>query len=199
MTSAPPARLAHLDALAIIAEAFAGDPLVSSCGVASRELASLGTRDNHLYLLNSMGAVGSTALGLALGLGGRIVAAVDGDGGFLMGLSALATVAMVRPPGLIWIVVDNGVHCSTGGQATAASVVDLGALAEGAGLPVLRADDPAGLRDVLAEARRRATSGPMLLHVRTTPEAAPTPYFQPDAAVLTDRFQRALGIVVGIA
>lgn len=186
--------LAHLEALALIAEAFADDPLVSSCGVSSRELASLGPRDNHLYLLNSMGAVGPTALGLALGLEGRPVAAVEGDGGFLMGLGALATVALVRPRGLVWIVVDNGVHCSTGGQPTAATVVDLGALAQAAGLPTLRADDRDGLRTALAEARRLATDGPVFLHVRTAAEAASTPYFQPDAAVLTARFQEALGI-----
>jgi len=186
------AGLAHLEALAIIAEAFADDPLVSSCGVASRELASLGVRDNHLYLLNSMGAVGPTALGLALGLEGRVVAAVEGDGGFLMGLGALATVGMVRPRGLVWLVVDNGAHCSTGGQPTAAAVVDLGALAEAAGLLVLRASDAAGLRAALVEARGLAATGPVFVHVRTTPEVVPTPYFQPDAAVLSDRFQRAI-------
>lgn len=187
----PPA-LGHLDALAAIAAAFSDDPLVSSCGVASRELASLGLRDTHLYLLNSMGAVGPTGLGLALGLSGRLVAAVEGDGGFLMGLGALATVAAVRPPGLVWIVVDNGVHCSTGGQPTAAQVVDLGALAAAAGLPVLRAAALAELRTALDEARRLAADGPVFLHVRTTPEAVPTPYFQPDAAVLADRFRRAI-------
>ena len=186
--------LAHIDALARIAEAFADDALVSACGVSSRELASLGARDNHLYLLNSMGAVGPTALGLALGLEDRLVAGVEGDGGFLMGLGALATVAVVRPPGLVWIVVDNGVHCSTGGQPTAASVLDLGGLASAAGLPTLRAADEDGLRAALAEARRLAVAGPVFLHVRTAAEAAPTPYFQPDAAVLTARFQAALGV-----
>lgn len=186
------APLAHLEALGIIAEAFAADPLVSSCGVSSRELASLGMRDNHLYLLNSMGAVGPTALGLALGLEGRIVAAVEGDGGFIMGLGALATIGMLKPHGLVWIVVDNGVHCSTGGQPTAAASVDLGALAEGAGLPVLRAADAESLHAALSAARSLAANGPVFLHVRTTAEAVPTPYFQPDAAVLADRFQRAI-------
>ena len=184
--------LVHLDALRAIADEFADDPLVSSCGVSSRELASLGERDNHLYLLNSMGAVGPTALGLALGLDGRPVVAVEGDGGFIMGLGALATIAAARPRGLVWIVVDNGVHCSTGGQPTASSVLDLGRLAEAAGLPTLRAEMTAQLGVALAGARRLAATGPVFLHVRTTAEAAPTPYFQPDAAVLTDRFRRAL-------
>ena len=187
------APLAHLDALRAIAEAFADDPLVSSCGVSSRELASLGERDNHLYLLNSMGAVGPTALGLALGLDGRPVVGVEGDGGFIMGLGALATIASVRPRGLVWIVVDNGVHCSTGGQPTAASVLDLGRLAEGAGLPTVRARTAPDLDAALCAARRLAADGPVFVHVRTTPEAVPTPYFQPDAVVLADRFRRALG------
>ena len=111
-----------------------------------------------------------------------------------MGLGALATIAAVRPPGRVWIVVDNGVHCSTGGQPTAASVLDLGALAAGAGQPMPRAGDPDGLDRGLAEARRRAADGSVFLHVRTTAGAAPTPYFQPDAAGLTARFQAALGI-----
>lgn len=184
--------LAHFDALRIIAETFADAPLVSSCGVSSRELASLGERDNHLYLLNSMGAVGATALGLALGLDGRVVVGVEGDGGFIMGLGTLATVAAVRPRGLVWIVVDNGVHCSTGGQPTAASVVDLGRLAAGAGLPTLGAGTPNELDAALADARTLASIGPVLVHVRTSAEVAPTPYFQPDAPVIGDRFRRAL-------
>ena len=51
----------------------------------------------------------------------------------------------------------------------------------------------AELDAALLAARCLISDGPVFLHVRTTPEAVPTPYFQPDAAVLSDRFQRSLG------
>ncbi len=68
----------RLDALRVIDEVYAECPLVMTCGAASRELASLGRRDSHLYLLDSMGLAGAVGLGLALAGVGPL-AAVEGE------------------------------------------------------------------------------------------------------------------------
>ncbi len=44
--------------------------------------------------------------------------ALDGDGAALMRLGAFATVGAYGPPNLWHLLLDNGVHDSTGGQAT---------------------------------------------------------------------------------
>ena len=55
-------------ALQIIAAEFADAPVVFTCGATSREMAALGRRPNHLYVVDSMGLVSSILLGLSLGL-----------------------------------------------------------------------------------------------------------------------------------
>jgi sulfopyruvate decarboxylase subunit beta len=180
----------RLDALRIVAEVAADEPVVTTCGLTSREYASLGDKTSTLYVLNAMGLAIPIAIGVALGTGKRCWV-VEGDGGLLMGLNTLATLGMLQPKQLVVIVLDNGAHCSTGGQPTAAAVVDLGAVAIGAGLDVRRAAQPDELGRVLREAR--ATERTTFVHARTTTESAPgIAYLQPDPPVITDRFRRYL-------
>jgi sulfopyruvate decarboxylase subunit beta len=123
----------RLDALRVIDDVYADSPLVVTCGATARELASLGSRASHLPLLDSMGLAGAVGLGLALG-GAGPVAAIEGDGSMLMGLSTLASIAYHRPPGLALIILDNGEHASAAGLPTQAAALDLAALCRGAGL-----------------------------------------------------------------
>ncbi len=177
----------RLDALRVVMEMAADDPVVTTCGLTSREYASLGDRASTLYALNSMGLAIPIAIGVALGTARRSWV-VEGDGGLLMGFNTLATLAMLQPKELVVVVLDNGAHCSTGGQPTAARVVDLGACAAAAGLDVQRASDLPGLRTALVAAR--ASAGTTFVHARTTTEsAAGIPYLQPDPPVIADRFQ----------
>jgi len=46
------------------------------------------------------------------------VVALDGDGAALMRMGAFATVRSLWPPNLRHLLLDNGAHDSTGGQAT---------------------------------------------------------------------------------
>ena len=101
----------RLEALEVVDEAFAGCPLVSTVGATSRELASLGRRPSHLYLLDSMGLAPAVGAGLALALD-RPVGVVEGDGSLLMGFSILPTLAYLRPPRFTLIVLDNHEHAS---------------------------------------------------------------------------------------
>ena len=180
----------RLDALRIVAEVVADEPVITTCGLTSREYASLGDKASTLYVLNAMGLAIPIAIGVAQGTGRRTWV-VEGDGGLLMGLNTIATLGMLRPKQLVVIVLDNGAHCSTGGQPTAAATIDLGAVAAGAGIEVHRVSTPDELRQALRAARGR--DQPVFVHARTTTEsAAGIPYLQPDPPVITDRFQRYL-------
>jgi sulfopyruvate decarboxylase subunit beta len=180
----------RLDALRIVAEVAGDEPVITTCGLTSREYASLGDKASTLYTLNSMGLAIPIAIGVALGTGRRTWV-VEGDGGLLMGLNTLATLGMLQPKQLVVIVLDNGAHCSTGGQPTAAAVVDLGAVAAGAGLELFCVAQPDELRQALRKARQ--TERPVFVHARTSTESASgIPYLQPDPPVIADRFQRYL-------
>jgi thiamine pyrophosphate-dependent acetolactate synthase large subunit-like protein len=83
----------------------------------------------------SMGTAASLGLGLALALPQRQVVALDGDGGFLMNLSALASLGNLAPENLLVVIFDNECYDCIGGPPTAtAGNVDLAATAAGAGI-----------------------------------------------------------------
>jgi phosphonopyruvate decarboxylase len=80
-----------------------------------------------------MGCVLPLALGLALTRPDLRVIALDGDGAALMRLSAFATVGAYGPPNLWHLLLDNGVHESTGGQATVSPRVSFAEVATACG------------------------------------------------------------------
>ena len=153
--------------LAAIRAADSGqDVLVATTGYMGRELYALGDRANQLYMVGSMGCAVSLALGIALVQPHRRVIAIDGDGAALMRLGALSTVAYQRPDNLVHIVIDNGQHESTGGQATVSPHVDFCAIAAACGYPrVATASEPAELAALLAA----PAAGPLFIHVPVLP------------------------------
>jgi len=87
--------------------------VLASTGFCGRELYAIDDRPNQLYMVGSMGCVVPFAVGLAL----------DGDGAALMRMGAFATVGAYGPTNLQHLLLDNGAHDSTGGQATVSSQV----------------------------------------------------------------------------
>ena len=164
------ARLAPDRALAAVVAGLGGsDVAVATTGFTGRALYALGDRPNQLYFVGSMGCVSSFGLGLALAQPRRRVVVLDGDGAMLMHLGASATIGHEAPPNLVHVLLDNGVHDSTGAQATVAPAVDLALVAHACGYPDVRRI--AG-EDELREALRDASPGPRFLHVRTEPRAS---------------------------
>jgi sulfopyruvate decarboxylase subunit beta len=176
----------RLDALRVIDEVYAEDPLVMTCGAPARELASLGRRDSHLYLLDSMGLAGAVGLGLALA-GVTPVAAVEGDGSQLMGLTTLASIAYHAPRGLQLIVLDNGEHASAARIPSQAARLDLAALCRGAGLETSDVSDPDELRAVLAGTRADGRLGAVVVRIAGG-NAPGIPLLLEDPAALKERF-----------
>lgn len=181
----------RIEALSTVVELTPDLPVVATCAATSRELAAVADRPNHLYLLDSMGLTSSVGTGLALAVEGSAVDRVivlDGDGSLLMNLNALATASFLELPRLVIVCLDNGSYASTAGIESYASRLDLGAIAEGCGLQVLRADSDEGLRSALATVTTE--DGPHFVHVRIAPGNEPgTPLLLMDPAVLADRFR----------
>jgi phosphonopyruvate decarboxylase len=168
-----------------------GDLLVATTGYTGRELYALDDRDNQLYMVGSMGCASSFGLGLALARPDRRVIVLDGDGAALMRMGALATLGAVRPPNVVHLLLDNGMHESTGGQATVSPQLDFCAIAQACGYPrVRRLAEP----EAVAVALGDETGGLSFIHVpilRGIAERLPRPHMPPDQ--VARRFARALG------
>lgn len=177
--TAPAPQATRREALAAIRRAAPDDALIATTGYTGRELHALGDAPNQFYMVGSMGCAASLALGIALARPRRRVVAIDGDGALLMRMGALATVGWERPPNLVHVLLDNGQHESTGGQATVSAGVDFCAIAAGAGYPSAAAiADPAALAAALADRK----PGPRFIHVPIlpgVPEKLPRPTVTP--------------------
>jgi sulfopyruvate decarboxylase subunit beta len=181
----------RIEALAIIDEVFSEDPVVVTCGATSRELASIRTANNHLYLLDSMGLSASVGLGFAIATE-RPVAAIEGDGSLLMGLSALASIAYHRPPNLTLIVLDNHIHASANSFPTQSSRLVLVDLCRGAGLRAHHTADPEHLKKVLIESRSTETSPTAVVVEIQPPNASRIPFLLMDPVGIKMAFQSFL-------
>ena len=188
------ATLSRAEALKVITEAFPTEPAVVTLGATVRELiATVGRRDNDLYVLDSMGLPVAIGLGLALGRpeNPEKIVVIEGDGGLLMGLSVLPTVGFLKPKNLVILVLDNGTYASTGGQPTAATTTDFAAVAEGCGIRGVTVDDEVGFRAALADAR--ASDGPTLVRMMIDQRSIKTPYLLEDPVLLSAPFRRLVG------
>lgn len=188
------AQLTRAEALKLIDAAFPREPIVLALGTAIREMLQVvGRKDNHLYVLDSMGLPPAIGLGLALGLeesSFEKLVVVEGDGGLLMGFTTLTTIGLLKPQKLLLIVLDNGTYAATGGQPTGAAAADFAAVARACGYDGRDIEHRAALEQALAAARR--ASGPLLLRVRIGPENLKTPYFLEDPVILGRTFQTYL-------
>jgi phosphonopyruvate decarboxylase len=154
---------------AIVAGAGPDAALLATTGYTGRALYALGDRPNQLYMVGSMGCASSLGLGLARARPDVRVVVVDGDGAALMRLGALATLGHERPANLVHVLLDNGVHESTGGQATVSATADLAEVARACGYPrVVRAAGAGHLTEVLRQGEPALT----FVHVRTRRRAS---------------------------
>lgn len=155
--------------------------VIATTGKCGRELFTLADRDQHLYQVGSMGGASGMALGVALNTARRVVV-LDGDGAALMKMGTLATIGAEAPRNLVHLLLDNGVHDSTGGQATVSASVDFAAVALACGYRIaVSCDDLAGLDSAWRAVE--ASGGPALIHLRIAPGSMATlgrPTVRPD-------------------
>jgi sulfopyruvate decarboxylase subunit beta len=177
--------LKRVDAL----RALASVPALKVCnlGFPSRELYDLADSDSTFYMLGSMGLASSIGLGLALAQD-RSVLAIDGDGSLLMNLGSLATIARYAPSHFCLVVLDNGVHGSTGNQPTATLWgTDLARVAAGCGIRHVRT-----VRSVAALRRSVRGPGPRVVVAKVEPGNADVPPVPIGGPELRNRFREAV-------
>lgn len=164
-----PTRAAALERLLEIVPDEAA--VISTTGKCTRELFTLADRDQHLYVVGSMGCASGVALGVALNVR-RPVVVLDGDGAALMKMGTFATIGAHRPANLVHVLLDNGVHDSTGGQATVSSSVEFTRVALACGYArTVACDTLDGFGWACREALR--SEGPTLLHAQILPGSMP--------------------------
>ena len=154
--------------------------VLASTGFCGRELFATDDRPNQLYMVGSMGCVVPLALGVALQRPDLRVLAVDGDGAALMRLGAFATVGAYGPSNLRHLLLDNGAHDSTGGQATVSPLVSFAEIAAACGYA--SALDTRDLGEVANWLEAPPLQGPRFarLHIgRGTPGDLPRPTMTP--------------------
>lgn len=152
----------------ILAVAPGDTPIVSTTGMASRELFELrkGAQAGHhrdFLTVGGMGHASQIAAGIALARPDRTVLCLDGDGAVLMHAGALAVGADC--PNLVHVVLNNEAHDSVGGQPTKGNVLRFDRIAEAFGYrQVARVATGDDLRQALG--RLLDGEGSALLEVR---------------------------------
>jgi phosphonopyruvate decarboxylase len=177
--------------------------VLASTGFCGRELYALDDRPNQLYMVGSMGCVTPFALGLALARPDLRVLALDGDGAALMRMGAFATLGAYGPSNLTHLLLDNGAHDSTGGQATVSPQVSFAGVAAACGYAAAVEGDDLGIVDALLGAesnddageRRQGPRFARLTIRRGTPDGLPRPTITP--ADVKTRLARHIGADLG--
>ncbi|MDP6953303.1 MAG: thiamine pyrophosphate-dependent enzyme [Alphaproteobacteria bacterium] len=183
-----------LDRRAVVRELVAdrGDMLViGGLGGTTWDLADA---DEHPLTFGTWGGMGNAAmlgLGLALAQPDRPVLVVTGDGEMLMGIGALATVAVQAPSNLSIAVIDNELYGETGRQPThTGHGVDLAGMAKAAGIEDAETiTDAAG---VTALRKRLTEPGLRFACIKVGPENGPMVLPERDGITIKTRFRQAL-------
>lgn len=147
---------------------------------------------NYFACAGVMGGATAMGLGLALAQPTRRVLVMTGDGELLMNVGSLATVAILQPPNLAIVCVDNGHYGETGYQKSHTSLgVDLAAIAAGAGIPAVRTVTQ---ESEIAEAAAliRQMDAPSFVVLKVQPTDPPKIRRSMDAAWSKHRFRDAL-------
>ncbi len=111
--------------------------IVSSTGYNSRELMYIRKKYNlyktkDFYMVGGMGHTSSVALGYSLSSKNKTIC-IDGDGSLLMHLGSIKTAGTFAKKNFKYILLNNNVHDSVGGQSTYANDIDFRSLSKSLG------------------------------------------------------------------
>jgi thiamine pyrophosphate-dependent acetolactate synthase large subunit-like protein len=188
-------RPSRADYYRVLADMLPADALVVTClGNASYLWSVMHHVPENFYFEDAMGLALPLAIGLAVAQPARKVVVVEGDGGLLMHMGTLVTLGAVAPPNLTVLVIQNGVHAASGGQALTNAGLDLAQLAVAAG--VRRADNVATAK-AFAPALESAlkSDGLQMLVLSTEPDIEVVrPQIAFDPVLTKQRFMAAIGV-----
>ncbi len=156
-------RPSRWEALEVISRCTRGHPVISSTGYNSREFFNVEDRQTNFYMQGSMGFALPLSLGASLFHEGPVFC-IDGDSSMLMRLGGLATAAMFNRGNLTYILLDNQVNDSTGGQASVSGNLCFDQLAGALGFDrFFRVEDLDRLPDAIE--RSRDSAGISFIHI----------------------------------
>lgn len=164
--------------------------IVTGLAGTARDVAALTGDGAHTFTMaGCMGGACMMGFGLALAQPAKKVLVVTGDGELLMNLGSLAAIAVMNPPNLSILCVDNGHYGETGYQRSHTSLgVDLEKIAVGSGIATTRTVRQAA---DLAEGARalREGNGTAFVLLRCKPTEPPAYKRNMDPSACRDRFR----------
>jgi len=167
--------------------------VVTSLGNASYLWAALHHAPENFYFEDAMGLALPVALGVAIAQPKRPVIVVEGDGALFMHMGSLVTVGAVNPANLTVLIVQNGVHAASGGQALTNANLDLAQLARASGIAL---SDNIGTPEALAAKMRSSPTRDRAecLVLATAPDLdVVRPPISLDPVLTKHRFMAAIG------
>ena len=188
------AQPSRADYYQVLADTLPDDALmVTSLGNASYLWAAMHHRPENFYFEDAMGLALPLALGLAIAQPERPVVVVEGDGALLMHMGALVTVGAIAPGNLTVLLIQNGVHAASGGQALTNSNLDLAALARAAGIAdAQNVTTPKAFALAMGAPTEGAGSRVLVLSTKPDTEVVRPPIAF-DAVLTKHRFMSAVG------
>jgi len=154
---------------AVVAALGETDAIVSTTGKISRELYEYRARAGHghqreFLTVGAMGHASQIAMGIALAKPDRQVFCLDGDGAMLMHMGGAAIVGAAGVENFKHIVLNNGVHDSVGGMATAGLRVSFTEIGKACGYTeAWRVEHSVDVAEKVA--MLRAVTGPAMLEI----------------------------------
>jgi len=166
--------------------------VIGGLGAPAWDITDAGDEPTSFPMWGAMGGAAMIGLGVALAQPKRKALVVTGDGEMLMGIGALATIAVQAPKNLSIVVLDNEHYGETGAQKTHTSFnVDLVAMAKGAGIQrcmlVQTEDEVQTLRDMIYNGE-----GTLFAVVKVDPEKLPLVLPPREGSYIKNRFRIAV-------
>ncbi|GAF70057.1 unnamed protein product, partial [marine sediment metagenome] len=145
------------------------DAIVSTTGKISRELYEYRDRagqghQREFLTVGSMGHASQIAMGIALAIPDRQVFCLDGDGAMLMHMGGAAIAGAAGVANFKHVILNNGVHDSVGGMATAGLRVSFTEIGKACGYTeAWRVERRKDVAEKVAQLR--AARGPAMLEI----------------------------------
>ena len=166
--------------------------VVAGLGAPAWDVTATGDHPLSFPMWGAMGGAAMIGLGLALAQPKNKVLVVTGDGELLMGIGALATIAVMKPRNLSIVVLDNERYGETGMQEThTGHGVNLAGMAKAAGFARSLAVTSA---PQVRQLKRRiyAGVGPLFAQVKVDPEKLLLVLPPREGSYIKNRFRVAL-------
>lgn len=188
-------RSKKLDRRKVVAKILAhrGDALlITGLGSPCWDAAAAGDSDRNFYVWGAMGGAAMIGLGLAIAQPKRRILVITGDGEMLMGLGALATIAVQKPANLSVVVMDNERYGETGMQRTHTHFgVDLAGIAASSGFPLALTLESMKAVDAFVP-KIYAAKGPVFAAVKVDDARLPMVLPERDGTWLKSRFRKSV-------